>query len=186
VSSGPLRPSASPGGTEILIVRHGHAGSRARWRGDDRLRPLSDRGVAEAAALVDVLAAYDPVRIVSSPFERCRQTVEPLARRLGRTVEESARLEPDGGSAAGALVRELAGQPGPTVVCTHGETIGTLQGDLDLRGGTAFGRDGRREKASVWVLHANDGRFTSADYLPPPNGRRVGAPRPVGVTTRHR
>ena len=37
----------------ILLIRHASAGDRYRWWGDDADRPLDERGVAEAAALVD-------------------------------------------------------------------------------------------------------------------------------------
>ena len=36
----------------ILLIRHASAGDRYRWWGDDADRPLDERGVAEAAALV--------------------------------------------------------------------------------------------------------------------------------------
>lgn len=159
------------GNVELLLVRHAHAGSKQRWRDDDRLRPLSERGRDEAAALVDMIAPYEPVRIVSSPYLRCLQTVEPLAERLDLPVEESSALEPDADEAAVELLRSLALGPGPVVVCTHGETIERLQRRLlPLRRQAARRADTAREKGSVWVLEAKKGRFTSAHYLPPRRG----------------
>lgn len=153
---------------ELLLVRHAHAGSKDRWRGDDRLRPLSARGRQEAAALVEVLAPYHPRRIISSPLRRCVETVEPLARRLGIPIEESDRLQPEAGDEAVALLQKIAGEEeGPVVVCTHGETIETLQRRLVGRRRIGFGPDKVRDKGSVWILHAQGGRFTSADYVPP-------------------
>ena len=52
------------------MVRHAHAGAKDRWSGDDRLRPLTDRGRREALALVRTLTAYEPVRVLSSPLVR--------------------------------------------------------------------------------------------------------------------
>ena len=57
----------------ILLVRHARAGRRDRWKGDDRLRPLSKRGTAQARALPALLqdfAAGSGLRLVSSPWVR--------------------------------------------------------------------------------------------------------------------
>ena len=39
----------------VFLVRHARAGRRDRWVGDDRLRPLSKKGRAQAAALPGLL-----------------------------------------------------------------------------------------------------------------------------------
>lgn len=154
---------------ELLVVRHAHAGSRDGWQGDDRLRPLSDRGRAEALALVPMLLAHEPHRIVSSPLVRCLETVEPVASCLSLPVEESDRLGPGADREAAELVRELAhgSEAGAVVICTHGETIEALQRRLTRSGKLKFGPGGAHEKGSVWVLQARGGRFTSARYVPP-------------------
>ena len=36
----------------VVVVRHGTAGDRANWDGEDRLRPLDARGERQAAALL--------------------------------------------------------------------------------------------------------------------------------------
>ncbi len=64
----------------LLLVRHGRstantAGILAGWTpGVD----LDETGRAQAAGLVDRLAGLPLVRAVSSPLERCRQTLAPL------------------------------------------------------------------------------------------------------------
>ncbi|HVX23663.1 MAG TPA: phosphoglycerate mutase family protein [Acidimicrobiales bacterium] len=155
----------------VLLVRHGHAGSKASWRGDDRLRPLSARGAEEAAALVDILRPYGPVRVVSSPLLRCVQTVEPLATALGVPVEQSARLGPESPKQAAGFLRDLAEGPGPVVACTHGEVIEVVQAGYPprrVRGAKATAR----AKGSTWVLEYAGRRLRSARYLPAP---RIGA-----------
>ncbi len=163
------------------MVRHAHAGAKERWRGDDRLRPLSDRGRREARALVDLLVPYEPAQIVSSPLARCLQTVAPLATLLGLTVEESVTLGPQADREASRLVRSLASAAHTVVVCTHGETIEALQRRLVRPGKLAFGPGGAHEKGSVWLLQAKRGRFTSATYLqpslPPSDGHVPGGGR---------
>ncbi len=170
---------------ELLVVRHAHAGSREGWHGDDRLRPLSDRGRAEALALVPTLSAHEPHRIVSSPLVRCLETVEPVASCLSLAVEASDRLGPDADRGAAELVRELladmaqemarGNDAGAVVICTHGETIEALQRRLPRSAKLGFGPGGAHEKGSVWVLRARGGRFVSARYLPP-GGSRTGSP----------
>jgi 8-oxo-(d)GTP phosphatase len=182
-----IRVTCAP--MELLVVRHAHAGAKDRWRGEDRLRPLSLRGRSEALALVDLLAPYGPTQVVSSPLLRCVQTVEPLATYLGLVIEETEALGPQADRDAVRLLRSLRSAPHPVVVCTHGETIEALQRRLARPGKLAFGPGGAHEKGSVWLLHATRGRLTSAMYLPPgapPYGghasrrRAVRAPREVG------
>jgi 8-oxo-dGTP diphosphatase len=103
----------------IVLVRHAWAGERADWVGDDRLRPLDDRGHLQALELVELLAPYLADRIVSSPFLRCTQTVEPLAAARGLPVEPSEELAEERQERDGvAFLRSLAGRD--AIVCTHG------------------------------------------------------------------
>lgn len=43
--------------TPLILVRHALAGSRQEWKGDDDLRPLDERGRAQAEVLATVLGA---------------------------------------------------------------------------------------------------------------------------------
>lgn len=103
----------------ILLLRHGSAGDSAAWQGDDHERPLDKRGRKQAKALVRQLGSFEPVAVVSSPYLRCLQTVEPLARSLGVPVDVRdelgyARHDLDGRP----LVASFAGLT--AVVCGHG------------------------------------------------------------------
>jgi phosphohistidine phosphatase SixA len=120
-----------------VLVRHASAGERDDWDGDDRLRPLDEHGRRQAAELVGLLDQPEVRRIVSSPFTRCVQTIEPLAEALGLSVEVDDRLAEGAGQAAYALVQEDG-----IVCCTHGDVVGDLLGRslktgaaLELRGG---------------------------------------------------
>lgn len=153
----------------LLLVRHGRAGSKQHWRGDDRLRPLTKLGFAESDALVGVLTPYEPGRVISSPFLRCIQTVSPLAEALGLPIEQTERLIPSASESAESFAREAS--PDATracVICTHGEVIHDLQRSLRRQTPPLFVRDQRREKGSVWVLDRVAGRFVSAEYIAPP------------------
>ena len=153
----------------MLLVRHGHAGAKRQWHGDDGFRLLDAQGLAQAAALVDLLAPFTPARIVSSPFLRCVQTVTPLADAHGIPIERSPSLVPEAGPAATLLARGVSiDGPGAVVLCTHGEVIHELQAQFAHDGPRDFGPASLREKGSVWVLERTAGRFTEAAYLPPP------------------
>ena len=64
-----------------LLVRHGSAGERSTWQGDDRERPLDDVGHAQADALSELLAAFRVARVLSADVLRCLETVGPFASR---------------------------------------------------------------------------------------------------------
>jgi broad specificity phosphatase PhoE len=74
----------------LLLIPHADAGDRRKWPTDQDLRPLSELGVAQAAALADEVGHVD--EIISSPALRCVQTVEPIAERSGIDVKHSDDL----------------------------------------------------------------------------------------------
>ena len=76
----------------VHLIRHAKAESRSTWTTDDSLRPLSGKGLRQAAALADQCADLGLGRLLSSPAVRCRQTVEPLAERIGLPVEPATEL----------------------------------------------------------------------------------------------
>jgi phosphohistidine phosphatase SixA len=108
-----------------ILLRHASAGDRGAWAGDDALRPLDERGRAQAVALRGELLARGVRRVVSSPYVRCTETVEPLARSLGVEVELDDRLA-EGAGPDGA--RELLGGCDDCVACTHGDVVEELLG----------------------------------------------------------
>lgn len=74
----------------IALVRHADAGKRGG--GTDCSRQLSSVGREQADNLVEQLAGFSPARILSSPYLRCRQSVEPLAAARGLPVEDEEAL----------------------------------------------------------------------------------------------
>jgi phosphohistidine phosphatase SixA len=151
--------------TPVFLVRHAKAGSRSRWDGPDQQRPLSKAGHRQAEGIAALLADCAVTRIVSSPFVRCRQTVEPLARRLGLPIEPSPSLaEGTPLTEALRLVEKVADEP--TVLCTHGDVIEELLDHFRRVGGLRG--EPRLEKGSTWVLESDAGELTAAAYLPPP------------------
>lgn len=104
-----------------MLLRHASAGDRRHWSGPDRERPLDDKGVEQARLLVEPLAALGVTAIVSSPYVRCTQTVEPLALELELEIERSDALAEGAPRDAALRLAEAAG-PG-AVLCTHGDVI---------------------------------------------------------------
>lgn len=150
----------------LFLVRHGTAGSRAEWSGDDALRPLSARGEHQAAALADAFADRGIERILTSPYLRCRQTVEPLAASLGLKIEDRDELaEGAGHRPARDLCRELAGVN--AVLCSHGDVIPAVL-DWMVRHGTSLKSAFDCKKGSTWEIEVKAGEFRKARYLPPP------------------
>lgn len=119
-----------------VLLRHASAGDRDRWPEADHRRPLDRRGRLQAAALVEILRPLGVSRVVSSPYARCVETVQPLAAALEVPVEPDHRLAEGAGSAALELVRE----PG-VVCCTHGDIVHAVLG-RGLRKAAAVVLDG--------------------------------------------
>jgi 8-oxo-dGTP diphosphatase len=150
----------------ILLVRHGPAGSRSDWEDDDKLRPLTQRGELQAVAIADAFRDRPIERILSSPYLRCRQTVEPLAKELGLKIEEREELaEGAGHRPARDLCRELIGTY--SVLCSHGDVIPAVL-DWMVRHGTSLKSPFDCKKGSTWEIEVRAGEFHRARYLPPP------------------
>jgi phosphohistidine phosphatase SixA len=120
----------------VILVRHASAGKPEAWRGDDRERPLDERGRQQADGLVSALAPYDIQRILSSPYLRCVQTVEPLAVPTGLGIEERDELaEGATRETVLALIDELSGAS--AALCTHGDVVLALLGEEMKKGAAA-------------------------------------------------
>jgi phosphohistidine phosphatase len=83
----------------LYIARHAWAGERGdpRWP-DDSLRELTADGVERFAKVVKALAdrGFKPERIATSPYSRCRQTADIIAKYVeGKPkIDELEALEP--------------------------------------------------------------------------------------------
>ncbi|MGH9124956.1 MAG: SixA phosphatase family protein [Acidimicrobiales bacterium] len=149
----------------VLLIRHGHAGRRKEWSGDDKLRPLSAKGRRQARALIVQLEPWVPSRVLSSPYRRCVDTVRPLAEDLGLKVEEVDELAEGASIAAVELVRSL--HDSHVALCTHGDVIPEILVTLADEDRLDLGPAPRQAKGSTWVLQSLWGRFLEATYVPP-------------------
>ena len=150
----------------VYVVRHAKAGDREAWQGDDRLRPLTKSGREQAEGLTELLKNEPIDRILSSPYVRCLQTVEPLAARRKLPIEPRKDLEE--GAGAESVIRLLqAAKGGNLVLCTHGDVVEELLARL-IEQGLVARTGARNEKGGTWVLYEENGSLTSAKYLPAP------------------
>ena len=155
----------------ILLVRHGSAGSRSDWTGDDELRPLDDTGEAQAEALVWLLTRFDVREIVSAPPARCRQTVEPLSAAVGLAIREEPVLSESGyyghEREAISLLRGAGSDGTATAVCSQGGVIPDVLTRLAKQDGSELPPSFAAKKGSVWSLTFADQKLLVAEYFPP-------------------
>jgi 8-oxo-(d)GTP phosphatase len=153
----------------VLLVRHGDAGEREEWQGDDDLRPLTAAGRRQAEALRALLPLFGARGIYSAPPLRCRQTVEELAEDLAVPIITEPLLSESGDQTdpAASLRRllDIAAAPGgPAVVCSQGGVIPDLVGKLAEA--AELGRlEVRTAKGSYWALFFNNSSSASLALL---------------------
>jgi 8-oxo-dGTP diphosphatase len=153
--------------TTVYLVRHAKARHRDAWTEPDELRPLTNAGKRQAAALAATVGC-SVTRIVSSPYLRCVQTLEPLAGACGLELETADELA-EGAPVAAALELGLSvAEHGPAVLCTHGDVIAFAIEELRATGAPLEGPLELR-KGSTWVLDVRGGRYVRGRYLAPPS-----------------
>lgn len=69
--------------TNLYFVRHAHS----TYTPDELGRPLSERGMADARRMTRLLKMENIEHVISSPFKRAVQTVEGIAKELGKDIE---------------------------------------------------------------------------------------------------
>lgn len=122
----------------VILLRHGRstANSAGVLAGRTLGVALDESGVAQAQALVGRLAQLPLAALVSSPLQRCQETVAPLAqaRELEVTVDDRF-VEVDYGQWTGRELSKLGKEPLWKVVQSHpsgavfpgGEGLAALQ-----------------------------------------------------------
>lgn len=127
----------------LAVVRHGKAVGRSSWPGDDASRPLTERGVDQAAGLVATLGAWAPKRIVSSPAVRCVTTVTPLAAAAGLEIKRDAGISQEAWEAGDDEVRRVVGKRvragKSAIICSHGPVLPEIMREVALATATPLG-----------------------------------------------
>ncbi|WP_293235082.1 NUDIX hydrolase [Mycolicibacterium sp.] len=155
----------------VLVVRHGTAGTKARYKGDDRLRPLDKHGRAQAESLVGLLLAFGATDVHAAPRVRCQQTIGPLAEELGVPIHDEPTLTEeayaDSHGAARRRIVEIAETDGTPVICSQGKVIPDLITWWCDRDGVRPDRS-RNRKGSTWVLSLVGDKLIAADHIGSP------------------
>ncbi len=155
----------------VQIVRHGTAGSKSRYKGDDQKRPLDKHGRAQAESLVGQLLAFGANELYAADRVRCHQTLEPLAEELGVTIHDEPLLTeeayPENRKAARRRILEIAAAGGTPVICTQGKVIPDLIAWWCERDGVRPDKS-RNRKGSTWVISLTEGRLVAADHIGSP------------------
>jgi 8-oxo-dGTP diphosphatase len=145
----------------FLLVRHGSAGERATWQGDDRERPLDMLGDEQAEALVPVLAAYGVRRVLSADVLRCMETVGPYASSAQLSVESEPLLSETGygQQPERALQRllEIIAASVPTAACSQGKTLPPLLTAVCEALHATPPSDASVRKGGITVMHLRSG-----------------------------
>ncbi|WP_394555020.1 NUDIX domain-containing protein [Agromyces sp. MMS24-JH15] len=128
----------------LILVRHGKALERGESKGlEDPQRPLTERGVRQAASLAAMLPAWRPKRILSSPAVRCVTTVAPLAAALGKPIRRESGISQESWDEGQAEIRRVIGKRvrvGKTaVLCSHRPVLPDLVREIALATGTPLG-----------------------------------------------
>lgn len=152
----------------VLVVRHGSAGRKSRFKGDDAKRPLDKRGRAQAEALVPQLLAFGATDVYAADRLRCHQTVEPLAEELGVTVHNEPALTEEAYAKSPKRARQrmlrIAEEEGTPVMCSQGKVIPDLIAWWCERDGVRPDKS-RNHKGSTWVISLSAGRVVAADHI---------------------
>ncbi len=138
----------------FVLLRHSQAGEKNPHPVEDVGRALDSDGMKIAMSLPEVITTHlAPEVIVSSPYKRCLQTVEPLAAHLNLDVHQDERWAPD--SAYTDTYPVLFGLSRNTVVCTHGEVIERLLDGLVCA------------KGGFWIIERRENRLFPMRYVAP-------------------
>ena len=170
----------------VLVLRHASARSRQAWSGSDSERPLSGKGRRQAAALTAVLACWQPVRLVSSPWRRCLDTVAPYATGAALTVVTDPGLSEAGHrrapQVAAGRVEELIAGGLPALICTHRPVLAAI-----LSAVAEHGTPGVTAGLPADDPYLRPGELLVAHVVADPDGSRGGwGGRAVVAVERHR
>jgi 8-oxo-dGTP diphosphatase len=144
--------------TSLVVLRHARARARARWRADDRFRPLLKLGEQQSDRLVPLLAAYDVTRLVSSSSTRCVTTLVPYADATGLKVVVDDGLAEEEATTLGVAerVQELVDAGKRTVLCSHRPVLPAIFDVLGLE-------DARLDPCEMVVVHHRRGAVVATE-----------------------
>ncbi|MET9510588.1 histidine phosphatase family protein [Streptomyces flavidovirens] len=152
----------------LILVRHGRstantAGLLAGWTPGVT---LDERGAAQAAALPGRLAGVPLAAAVTSPLERCRETLQPLLEaRPGLPSHTDERIgECHYGDWSGRKLAELSDEPLMAAVQQHPSSV-TFPGGESMRAMQARAVDAVRDwNARIDAEHGEDAVYLMCSH----------------------
>jgi phosphohistidine phosphatase len=157
----------------LYFLRHGLAGVRQKWQGDDARRPLSKKGRKNMVMQARTIAQLDLQLhvIITSPLTRAAQTADIVAEELKMLpqLQQDERLQP--GFGRDHLAQVLADHPQAKHIMLVGHepdfslTISTLIG-----GGKVILKKGGLARVDITTTEALQGELV---WLLPPKSMRL-------------
>lgn len=152
----------------LILVRHGRstANTAGVLAGRTPGVALDERGAAQAAALTGRLAAVPIADAVSSPLQRCQETLAPLlAARPGLPLHTEDRIsECDYGDWSGRKLAELTDEPLMNVVQQH-PSAAAFPGGESMRAMQARAVEAVREwNARIEAEHGEDAVYVMCSH----------------------
>lgn len=118
----------------LIVVRHAKAKPRSSWTKAEGERPLAATGVRQAQAVGRLLQAWQPPRVVTSPWRRCVSTVAPYLKASGAKVKLVDALTEHRHARTpkktGAVIEALLDKQQSVAVCTHRPALPTILAQL--------------------------------------------------------
>ncbi|MFF5089764.1 histidine phosphatase family protein [Streptomyces niveus] len=152
----------------LILVRHGRstANTSGVLAGRTPGVALDEQGLAQAAALPGRLADLPLAAVISSPLQRCLETIRPLtdARPGIETHHEDRINECDYGEWSGRKLAELSDEPLMSVVQRH-PSAATFPGGESMRAMQARAVDAVRDwNTRVEAEHGEDAVFLMCSH----------------------
>ncbi|MFG3349815.1 histidine phosphatase family protein [Streptomyces sp. NPDC048018] len=152
----------------LILVRHGRstANTSGVLAGRTPGVALDERGAEQAAALPERLAGVPLAAVVTSPLQRCRETVRPLLdARPGLPLHVEDRInECDYGDWSGRKLAELMDEPLMGVVQAHASAAG-FPGGESMRAMQARAVDAVRDwNARIEAEHGEDAVYAMCSH----------------------
>lgn len=152
----------------LILVRHGRstANTAGVLAGRNPGVALDERGAAQAAALPGRLAALPLAAAVSSPLQRCQETLQPLLEARPELVlhTDDRISECDYGDWSGRKLAELADEPLMSVVQQH-PSAATFPGGESVRAMQARAVDAVRDwNARIEAEYGDDAAYLMCSH----------------------
>lgn len=118
----------------LIVLRHAKATPRSDWHQgkvvDDGNRPLLPEGKKQAKELIPLLRAFGPKRVITSPWVRCFNTVQPYANKYRLPVIERSQLSELGNKKGPRrtknVIKDVISEGKSVVVCSHRPALPTI------------------------------------------------------------